>query len=134
MREIGEIIIHCSATNVNSYDFEAIKDDHINNRGWSDIGYHFGVDWNGDIHILRPIEKAGAHSRGQNKHSIGVCVLGLNSFTDIQFKGLAKLCHMLRKSFELECSSIVPHNKYNKNKTCPNFDVHYFKGRYMNGS
>ena len=39
-------------------------------------GYHFYIRKNGDIKSTRPIERIGAHSRGFNKESIGICYEG----------------------------------------------------------
>ena len=45
MRNIKEIIIHCSATREGQdIPVETIKDWHINSRGWTDIGYHFYIE------------------------------------------------------------------------------------------
>lgn len=131
MRSVNKIILHCSGTNIDSYDFDAICLDHVNNNGWSDIGYHFGIDYNSRIHILRGIERSGAHAKGYNKHSIGICVLGLNAFTKQQFQSLARLCDMLIKIFNIKKEAIYPHNEFNKYKTCPNFDVEWFKKEFM---
>lgn len=131
MRQIKEIIVHCSGTDICSYDFASMKYDHMKNRGWSDIGYHFGIDWDADIHILRPINKAGAHCLGRNAHSIGICVLGLQTFTTWQMSQLGKLCETLCMIFDLEKSDIKPHNYYNTNKLCPNFDFNSFLDKYV---
>lgn len=64
MRKITLIIIHCSATpEGRNLDFEACRHDHIHHRGFSDIGYHFYITRNGEIHRGRPIEKMGAHCK-----------------------------------------------------------------------
>ena len=39
-------------------------------------GYHFYIRKNGDIKTTRPIEKIGAHARGHNAQSIGICYEG----------------------------------------------------------
>ena len=50
MRQITEIIIHCSATREGQdISVDTIKKWHIDGRGWSDIGYHFYIDINGEI-------------------------------------------------------------------------------------
>lgn len=134
MRVINEIILHCSGTDVAGYDFTRMRYDHINNRGWNDIGYHFGIDWDGDIHILRPINKPGAHCKGRNRYSIGICVLGLQSFSRIQMMQLGRLVKMLMLAFNLKSEDVKPHNFYNKNKTCPVFDVDKFKEDFIDGS
>jgi N-acetylmuramoyl-L-alanine amidase len=131
MSPINRIILHCSGTNIVTYDFDAIKVDHVNNRNWSDIGYHLGVDFNAGIHVLRPIEIQGAHTKGHNGDSIGICVLGLHSFTKRQFEALGKLCEMLMKIFNIKKNNVYGHNHFNHNKTCPTFDVEWFKEQFM---
>ena len=77
MRKITLIIIHCSATpEGRNLDFEACRHDHIHHRGFSDIGYHFYITRNGEIHRGRPIEKMGAHCKNHNRHSVGICYEG----------------------------------------------------------
>ena len=72
MRTITLIIIHCSATpEGKSLSAEACRLDHILHRGFRDIGYHFYITRDGEIHRGRPLEKVGAHCRNHNSHSIG---------------------------------------------------------------
>ncbi len=74
MRTITLIIIHCSATpEGKSLSAEACRQDHIRHRGFRDIGYHFYITRDGEIHLGRPLEKVGAHCRNHNTHSIGIC-------------------------------------------------------------
>lgn len=60
---------------------------HQDDRGWSDIGYHFLVDSAGRVYQGRPYAQSlpldqrpnlviGAHVAGQNTGKVGVCVLG----------------------------------------------------------
>ena len=77
MRTITLIIIHCSATpEGRRLDFETCRQDHIRHRGFTDIGYHFYITRDGEIHRGRPLEKVGAHCRNHNRHSIGICYEG----------------------------------------------------------
>lgn len=131
MRSIKEITVHCSGTNIRSYDFAEIKHDHIKNRGWSDIGYHFLINFEGNIDIGRPVIKSGAHVKGRNSHSIGVCILGLDAFTDIQFQQLARLLETLCMLMGLNQKAIRAHYEFNENKTCPNFSLEWFKKKYI---
>ena len=72
MRIITLIIIHCSATpEGKSLSAEACRQDHILHRGFRDIGYHFYITRDGEIHRGRALEKIGAHCRNHNAHSIG---------------------------------------------------------------
>ena len=52
------------------------RQDHILHRGFRDIGYHFYITRNGEIHRGRALEKVGAHCRDHNTHSIGICYEG----------------------------------------------------------
>ena len=50
MRQIKEIIVHCSATREGQdISVDTIRKWHVEGRGWSDIGYHFYIDINGEI-------------------------------------------------------------------------------------
>jgi len=131
MREIDSIIIHCSGTDVPSYDFLAIRNDHVNHRGWSDTGYHYGIDHDGDIHILRPVHIPGAHVKGHNLKSIGICVLGLSAFSIIQMKQLFRLVDSLCYLTGLTRADVYGHNDFTDQKTCPNFDLEGMKDRFM---
>ena len=77
MRTITLIIIHCSATpEGKSLSAEACRLDHIRHRGFRDIGYHFYITRDGEIHRGRSLEEVGAHCRNHNAHSIGACYEG----------------------------------------------------------
>ena len=71
-RKIDLIIIHCSATR----EGQDIGRDEIDKmhrqRGWREIGYHHVVRIDGTIEEGRDEDKIGAHTKGHNKHSIGV--------------------------------------------------------------
>lgn len=44
--------------------------------GFRDIGYHFYITQDGVLHHCRPVSEIGAHVRGFNRHSIGICYEG----------------------------------------------------------
>ena len=74
---IDTIVIHHSASPLNTT---------VNNierwhraRGFSDIGYHFLIDSAGIIHKGRPVNQVGAHCKGHNINSIGICGIGNNT-------------------------------------------------------
>ena len=123
MREINKIIIHCSATNSEKYNHEAIKKDHIENRKFDDIAYHFTIDQKCAIKIGRHVEVIGAHCRGYNHDSIGICLLGLDNFTEDQFETCKEFIKILLETFNLGTEDVFAHNFFNPNKTCPNFDI-----------
>ena len=75
-RSIDSIILHCSATRPCFYQGEDdIRDWHVK-RGWKREGYHYLVTRGADIETGRPVSMIGAHARGYNKTSIGVCIAG----------------------------------------------------------
>lgn len=100
-------------------------------RGWNGVGYHFIIRRNGSLEGGRNLEEAGAHCRGHNKDSIGICLVGgiqdgtknkpVNNYTDEQWEALKKLVLELKEKYP--GAKIVGHCDYEPKKTCPNFDV-----------
>lgn len=130
MRSLRRIIIHCSATREGEeVSVETIRNWHTSPpRNWSDIGYHFVIGLDGTVFQGRPIDNQGAHTRGHNADSIGICYIGgvdkdLNpkdTMTEIQDIALLELVKSLRLIFgEL---NLHGHNEYSS-KSCPSFDV-----------
>ena len=75
-RCIDLIVIHCSATRATrSYTVDDCRRDH-RARGYADIGYHFYITRDGVVHRGRPLHTEGAHARGFNRRSIGICYEG----------------------------------------------------------
>lgn len=75
-RIIKYIIVHCSATRADrAYTAQQLERDH-RARSMSGAGYHYYVERSGVVHPMRPIERAGAHTRGYNRCSIGICYEG----------------------------------------------------------
>lgn len=76
MRKINYLIIHCSATREDCpYTVAHLQNDHLS-RGFQSIGYHYYIRRDGTVTNTRPIELVGAHVKGYNKHSIGICYEG----------------------------------------------------------
>lgn len=76
-RRIALIVIHCSATRCDrDFPVEALRHCHVHERKFADIGYHFYITRDGTIHCCRPVDHIGAHARGWNDHSIGICYEG----------------------------------------------------------
>jgi hypothetical protein len=123
IRLINKLILHCSdSDNYLHDDISVIKQWHIE-RGFVDVGYHFFIKKDGTIQAGRPIFMIGAHCAGQNLSSLGICLSGKRSFTDIQFNEAKRLCKILRDNYKIKEVDIYPHHHFNKNKTCPNFNL-----------
>ncbi|MBE6311326.1 MAG: N-acetylmuramoyl-L-alanine amidase [Bacteroidales bacterium] len=129
MRKIDTIIIHCSATpEGRNYTVKQIDTWH-RNRGFNGIGYHFVIYLDGSVHVGRALAKAGAHCKGYNAHSIGVCYIGgvtsdgktpKDTRTSQQKASLVKLITELRQQFPN--ASVHGHREF-ANKACPCFNA-----------
>ncbi|MCD8261081.1 MAG: N-acetylmuramoyl-L-alanine amidase [Bacteroides sp.] len=76
MRKIDLIVIHCSATRADrDYSPLQLERDH-RLQGFTTTGYHFYIRKDGEIITCRPLRMPGAHVKGYNAHSIGVCYEG----------------------------------------------------------
>ena len=76
MRSINMIVVHCSATRADcaltTEDLETIH----RRRGFRGIGYHYYIHRDGTVVNTRALELVGAHAKGHNAHSIGICYEG----------------------------------------------------------
>ncbi len=128
-RYIDKIVVHCSATPEGRDVSAATIDEWHKARGWSGIGYHFVVALDGKIEYGRDLNKTGAHVKGYNKSSIGICYIGgLDSVsktakdtrTSEQKESLLDLIKTLKK---LHPSAVVHgHNEFSS-KACPCYDA-----------
>ena len=128
-REIKLLVIHCSATRCNgSFPVERLRECHLQ-RGFRDIGYHFYITRDGEIHRGRALEKIGAHCRNHNAHSVGVCYEGgldangkpKDTRTLEQKGALLALLRELKRQFPK--ALVVGHRDLNPMKGCPCFDA-----------
>lgn len=124
MRSINKIIIHCADTpkgiNFNASDIDRWHKE----RGWNGIGYHFVILLDGTIQLGRNVKKQGAHTKGHNKNSIGICYIGGGNGEDtrtIEQKN-ALFCLIQDLLIEYPKATIHGHNEFSK-KTCPNFNA-----------
>lgn len=130
MRDINKIIIHCSDSDNPAHDsVKTIRDWHMRGRGWIDIGYHYVITYDGMLQVGRDIAIPGAHCKGQNIDSLGICVTGKWRFSTKQMKALNYWVKEFIKHHSIHPRNVFPHNHFNKNKTCPNFLVEdYYVG------
>lgn len=127
--EINHIIIHCAATPEGmAVTAEEIKQWHLA-KGWSDIGYHYVLELEGEPIPGRPEATPGAHTIGRNHDSIGICYVGgmtadMSAPKDTRTQSQrvrmrSLLIDLLRKYPEAKISG---HNQHSS-KACPSFDV-----------
>lgn len=89
-------------------------------RGFYDIGYHFLITPDGKIVCGRNIFYEGAHTKGENRGSIGIALIG--NFEEEkplkkQIISLIKLLTILKKFFNIK--EIKFHKNYNPETECP---------------
>ena len=130
MRNINKLIIHCSATRECDDSVNASVIDRWHKaRGWKGCGYHFIVLIDGTIETGRMIDEVGAHVKGMNKSSIGICYIGglerdaktpKDTRTPQQKESLLLLIKTLNKIYPE--ATLHGHNEFS-NKACPSFDV-----------
>lgn len=153
MRKIENIIIHCSDSLWGCS--RELRSWHIA-KGWKDIGYHF-VILNGlptfthskNLHRLPPLDgsiecgryldddsfisklEVGSHTLGYNEASVGICLIGIKTFTPLQLASLSLLCKTLMLTYSLPASSVIGHYETvsgaEQGKTCPNIDMALFR-------
>ena len=90
-------------------------------KGWKGIGYHFYIDRNGKLERGRDVNEVGAHTKGQNDSSIGVCLEGKWSWTMPQVISLIMLYRMIRDIHNLTFNDWFCHNDFAE-KEGPGFD------------
>ncbi len=135
MRPIDLIVVHVSATPPDM-DIGAaeIKQWH-KDKGWSDIGYHAVIRRNGQVEDGRPIKRAGAHARGFNAHSFGICLVGGVdqdgkpdfNFTRHQMDSLLRLLDVIRNEFP-DSETLGHRDLPGVSKACPCFNVRAWYG------
>ena len=76
MRTVTLIVVHCSANQAGSAFRMADIDRYHRSLGWIGCGYHYVIPTDGTVEPGRPEEMTGAHCKGHNRHSIGVCYIG----------------------------------------------------------
>lgn len=76
MRQITELVLHCSATKEGKNVTVADIDRWHRERGFKKIGYHYVIYLDGSIHTGRGLEEVGAHVTGHNATTIGICYVG----------------------------------------------------------
>lgn len=121
MSNINYIVVHCSDSPQGRGDTAAtIHKWHVE-RGWSGIGYHYVVLEDGTVERGRPHYWTGAHVKNHNSDSLGICLIGRDSFTEEQFLALRGLINLLKLSYPR--AEVLGHRDLDGNKSCPNFDV-----------
>lgn len=76
MRKIKRIIVHTTATKEGVHYTVSDIDRWHRELGYAGIGYHYVILLDGTVCAGRPVRKIGAHCKGFNTESIGICYVG----------------------------------------------------------
>lgn len=162
--QITKVVIHCSATangkslRTATQTAAQVIDGWHKQRGFKrtdaavkrfnshlkHLGYHAVIDTDGTIEYGREIGEIGAHVKGHNTGSIGICLVGgvgegkeksHGRYTEAQWHALSQVLTTLAPqcaqaeifghrdlSPDLNGDGTIAPNEWLK--TCPNFDVH----------
>lgn len=70
------IVVHSSATRSGANIGVQEIDKWHKARGWSGVGYHFVITRDAALQHGRDVNDVGAHAKGKNSESIGICLVG----------------------------------------------------------
>lgn len=133
MNKPTKIITHHALSSINStaQDIDAwhklrwngfVSRYHKNRKGEPyHVGYHYVIEWTGNVIQCRDESEEGAHTIGMNTSSIGVCFVG--NFdnhlpNELQLKAWRGLYReIVSRHPHLKPSDVVPHRRYS-NKSC----------------
>lgn len=115
MKEIRRIVVHHSATETgNAATFRVL---HRIINEWNDIGYHFVIgngtlSGDGEVEAGRALPFQGAHAKGANEDSIGICLVGnfnRKAPSDAQMRALQNLLKRFMKEYSIAVSDVTIH-------------------------
>lgn len=135
----SRVTLHCTGLTWGTVD--GIRRFHVEQRGWSDIGYHFVITngfagrdrpdelgEDGKIWPGRPETVQGAHVRGHNEDNLGVALVGLpGAFTREQFISAIHLVAGLCRRYAIPVERVKGHNEYDHNRACPGLQMDLFR-------
>lgn len=100
---------------------ELVRQYHVRERGWADIGYHFAIDRSGRVFQLRNLRYQGAHVKGRDPHNLGIVVLGnfnVQEPTPAQKARILSLGKLARTKYGLGIGNVKTHQEIGRSD-CP---------------
>lgn len=145
IRPWSYVMIHHSLTDdSDAVSWGAIRRYHTEEKGWSEIGYHFGVELvSGYYEIMagRSLDRSGAHCKEDqmNHRAIGVCAVGnfdLAPPPEGQIAALRDLVQGLLFEHKILVANVLGHRERATYKTCPGtqFDLDAFRDSLVDGA
>jgi N-acetylmuramoyl-L-alanine amidase len=141
---IKYLVVHCTDSPYGSVDM--VREWHLS-RQFHDIGYHFLIlngyttsskkkSYNkaidGKVCQGRRESRRGAHARGYNTNSLGVCMVGREgNFSIAQLSSLKCLLVCLMREYNVPLKKVIGHYETKsgteQGKTCPTIDMPEFR-------
>ena len=116
----NKIIVHHSADGRTTPQFDIVNESHRVRFGFVSglgfyIGYHYFVEHDGEVRQARKENEEGAHAKGQNTSSIGICLAG--NFNEAvpsekQKESLCKLIEEVLGRWLIRENAIYPHRAF----------------------
>ena len=134
------IILHCSDS---PFGCARIIDVWHRERGFDRVGYQYIIlngytksskeyirTLDGAIEVGRYEDETGAHARGYNSQSIGICLIGTDEFTPSQMESLGRLVADIQQRHNIGREHLLGHYEtaLAGGKTCPNLDMKNLRG------
>ncbi len=126
------IVVHCSATKPTAdVGAEEIREWHVKDNHWLDIGYHYVVRRDGSVELGRPSWAVGSGVAGHNSNTIHICLVGgvdndgspEDNFTPRQKAALAFLIANIKTHINPK-ADVCGHRDFpGVKKACPSFDA-----------
>lgn len=122
----NRIIWHHSADDYTGDQFRKINDYHQSldfpqsSLGYF-VGYHYLVEKSGEVKKARNEDEIGAHDRGENVNSLGICFAGDFSVelpNERQEEAAARLIGEIMKRWSIPITRIEPH-RWGDTTECP---------------
>jgi N-acetyl-anhydromuramyl-L-alanine amidase AmpD len=125
LTKVNFLVVHCAATKSHmDVTVSDLRKWHVTENGWSDIGYHYFIKFDGSIHQCRSEKYQGAHCKTVNSNSLAICLEGgfggIDNFTVVQKKSLFDLIQDRKLSHPN--AAVIGHGQID-DKECPSFDV-----------
>lgn len=118
------VILHCSDSPDSNDKIGVVEIDRWHReRGFDCVGYHWVIKRNGMLERGRPDHVQGAHAKGHNHDSLGVCWVGRNNPTGAQIIAIVQLYAIISLNHKIKHKNWFGHHELDSGKTCPNLNM-----------
>ncbi len=137
--ETNRLVVHHSASHYGdarefdlwhrARDFKMVGYHYIILNGYRNQHDTYNMKLDGVLETGRPIDVIGAHAKGANPDSIGICLVGKGPYFSVpQISTLVTLCADLSRVYGLSSDNIKGHRNVGVTGTaCPGFDTEYLR-------